>query len=71
MNLVFHMLSILFSTGGNCQELLDWYVDYESSMKWCVDADDKVKKRARPGEYITLVERQHSDIEVERYFMKI
>ena len=65
------MLSILFSTGGNCQELLDWYVDYESSMKWCVNADDKVKKRAPPGENIMLVEIQHSDIEVERYFMKI
>ena len=71
MNLVFHMLSILFSTGGNCQELLDWYVDYESSMKWCENADDKVKKRAPPGENIMLVEIQHSDIEVERYFMKI
>lgn len=59
------MLFILFSTSGNCQELIDWYVDYESCMKWCSDADDKLTKRTRPGEYIMLVERQHGDVEVE------
>ena len=51
--------------GGNCQELMDWYVDYDSSLKWCNDADDKVQKRARPGEYIMIVERQHGEIEVD------
>ncbi|XP_028414134.1 dystrophin-like isoform X2 [Dendronephthya gigantea] len=51
------------SEGGNCQEVVDWYVDYDSSLKWCVDADDKVQKLARPGEYIILVERQHGEIE--------
>lgn len=48
-----------------CQELIDWYVEYESCLKWCNDADEKVKERKQPGEYITLVERQHRQIEVK------
>jgi hypothetical protein len=60
------LLSVLSSAGGgNCQELMDWYVDYDSSLKWCSDTHDKVKKRTQPGEYIILVERQHGEIEVD------
>ena len=60
-----HQLLSVLSSGGNCQELMDWNVDYDSSLKWCSDAHDKVKKRIQPGEYIILVERQHGEIEVD------
>ena len=43
---------------------MDWYIDYDSSLKWCADANEKVSKRTKPGEYIIVVERQHGEIEV-------
>jgi hypothetical protein len=58
------LLTLCSASWSNCQELVDWYVSYDSSLKWCNDADDKVSKRSRPGEYIMLVERQHGEIEV-------
>ena len=60
-----YYLYILSSVdGGRSPELTDWYVEYDSSLEWCSDTDEKIADLSRPGEYIVLVERQHSEIEV-------
>ena len=43
---------------------MDWQVEYDSVLEWCLDAEKKVEKLRKPGEYMVLVERQHNEIEV-------
>ena len=46
------------------RELKQWYVDYDVSLTWCNNTQEKIQDLSSPEEEITLVEEQHDEIEV-------